>query len=311
MSARIPIKYLKRKESGYIPLFVIEAPANTPELSGYVMKIPQDQVEVTDTALLLRNGNEWSKKDRKYYFMFEKEEKVKGHPAKRYRYSEQEFVMLYGRAKSKTFDQRLEERIQRSQAGPGRLLKASYSDYKDGERKVTTDWLIGSDSDQKWAYEFSYDPLRDTGKHSLTAKGFSVIEEYPVPDISILVRNKGDLPPLLHRLDRMRMLKLEFPETGLVYDRFGSIVKPKSIGEAIAFIAYNLIPSEAKEDKVYQDKYAKPEAEELLVRLNEISKEMEIKCLDFLDSYRSEQLNELTAKIKELTGISMLNVLEK
>ncbi|MDD6667765.1 MAG: hypothetical protein PUE58_07430 [Lachnospiraceae bacterium] len=311
MSARIPITYLKRQEGGYIPVFVIEAPANTPELSGYVMKIPQDKVEVTDTALLLQNGNEWSKKDRKYYFMFEKEEKVKGHPAKRYRYSEQEFVMLYGRAESKTFDQRLEKRIKRSQTGPGRLLKASYCDYEYREMKVSTDWLIGSDSDQKWAYEFSYDPLRDTGKHSLTAKGFSVIEEYPVPDISILVRNKGDLPPLLHRLDRVRMLKLAFPETILVYDRSGSMVNPKSIGEAIAFFAYDLIPSEAKQDKMYYGTCAKPEAEELLVRLNKISTEMEIQCLDFLDSYRSEQLNELTAKIKELTGINMLNVLEK
>ena len=311
MSARIPIKYLKRKEGGYIPVFVIEAPENTPELSGYVMKIPQDKVEITDTALLLQNGNEWSKKDRKYSFMFEKEKKVKGHPAKRYRYSETEFVVLYGRAKSKTFDQRLEERIQRSQAGPGRLLKASYSDYEDRVMKVSTDWLIGSDSDKKWVYEFSYDPLRDTGKHSQTAKGFSVIEEYPIPDISVLIRNKDDLPPLLYQLDHVRMLKLAFPETELVYDKFGSIVIPKSICESIAFIAYNLIPSEAKEDKMYYGTCAKPEAEELLVRLNEISKEMEIKCLDFLDSYRSEQLNELTAKIKELTGINMLNVLEK
>ncbi len=307
MSARIPIKYLKRKESGYIPVFVIKAPENTPELSGYVIKMPQDETEVTDTSLLLHNGNEWSKKDRKYYFMFEKEEKVKGHPAKRYRYSEEEFVILYGRAESKTFDQRLEERIKRSQAGPGRLLKASYTDYEDHTKKISTDWLIGSDADQKWVYEFSYDPLRDTGKHSQAAKGFSVMEEYPISNISVLFNNKDDLLPLLHRLDHARMLKVAFPNTGLVYDRSGSIIKPKSIGEAIALIAYDLIPSEAKESKVYHDKYAKPEAEELRSQLTEIGTEMERKCFDYLNSYRSVQINELTAKIKELTGISISN----
>lgn len=95
------------------------------------------------------------------------------------------------------------------------------------------------------------------------------MEEYPVPDISILISNKDDLLQLLYRLNHARMLK------------------------------------------VYYDRYAKPEAEELRSQLTEIGTEMERKCLDFLDSYRFGQINEMTAKIKELTGISMSNALEK
>ena len=318
MSVKIPIKYLKKKESGFIPIYVIEAPVNTPELSGYVMKMPQQNVEVCDTYLLLYHGNEWDKKVREHYFMFEKEEKVKGHPAKRYRYSEDEFFKLYERAKSKRFDQRLEERIQRFQKGPGRLLRASYSDYKDRAMIKSTNWLIEANDDKKWVYEFSYDPLRDIGKHNKMSKGFSVLEEYPVMDISLLIKNKDTLPRLLNSLDHIRELKIKIADNSLIYkmgiiihDKFGSIVTPNTLSEAIAMFAYKMIPDEITEERtISHGLCAKTEADEFRNQLIEMATEMEKKCFDFFESYCSERINTLTEEIKEMTGISISKVIK-
>lgn len=168
MEVKIPKKYLKKKEDGVFPAYIIDAPKNTPELSGYVLKISQDVVKITDTSLILTNGNEWDKKNRVCRFMFEKEEKIKGHPSKRYRYTEEEMIILYGCAESPDFEKRLRERITKSQSGPGRLIRATYSDYEDHEIKSSTDWMIVSETNQKWVYEFEYDPL-----HYRNAIGYS------------------------------------------------------------------------------------------------------------------------------------------
>ena len=111
MSVRIPKKYLKGADDAALwPLYIIGAPASVPELSGYVMKVMQDYTRITDNALLILYGNEWNKKKQQRFYMFEKENKIPGHPSKRYRYTEDEVVRLYGKAESATFDERVEKK---------------------------------------------------------------------------------------------------------------------------------------------------------------------------------------------------------
>lgn len=130
MNMTIPKKYLKAKEDKkFCSTYIITAPENVQEFTGYVMKIMQDYTSITDNSITFRQGNEWNKKKQQSFYMFEKEVKIPGHPSKRYRYTEEELVKLYGNALSPTFEKRLEKRKQIFEKGPGRLLRTSYTDF--------------------------------------------------------------------------------------------------------------------------------------------------------------------------------------
>lgn len=61
MSMRIHKKYLKCSiDTGMFPLYIIKAPENVRQLEGYVMKIRQDNVEISDNNIILLRGNEWN-----------------------------------------------------------------------------------------------------------------------------------------------------------------------------------------------------------------------------------------------------------
>lgn len=288
-------------------IYSIKAPEGVSELDGYVMKFPEDDVKLTDSHILLFHGNEWNKRKMKYLFMFEKEEKNPGKRYKRYRYTEEELIKLYGQAESKTFNARLAERESRL-SGPGKLIRATFSDYKEHCVVKKNDWLIVSDAEQKWCYEFDYDPLRDLGKHNRDAKWFSIQEEYHVTDISILFKNKKRIYELLKQLNRSRKLSLKNPRPEYFFDRYGNFLKTNSTAESITLmILKELIPEELLKTHDYdmQDDRETPEAEEFRTELYEETKKLEIACFEFVEKCRTEQLNAITEEVKEITGIQL------
>lgn len=306
MEIRLPKKYLKREESGYNSVYVIDPPENAPELSGYVLKIETDRVSEDKTSLTMHYGNEWDKKNRQYLYMFEREDKVKGVRSKRFRYTEEETYILYGRAISKTFDKRLAERQEKVTSGSGKLIRARYSDYQDHTIQSSIEWFISADADSKWVYEFTYNTLTDVGKHSCTAKGFSILEEYSIEDISVLFNVKDNLSYLLHQLDHVRSIRMKSPSKPFVYDKFGNLIKANSPGEVIALKAYDeLLPSEIKYDLEEYGTFERPEAEKLRRQLYKIGKEMEKECESVIEEYRTQKIETIINDIKELTGISM------
>ncbi len=302
MKLRLPKEYLIKKEDGYIPVYILKPPTDVEELTGYILKISQKDVEITEDSIVLNNGNEWNKKLGQYLFMFEKEVKVKGNPSKRYRYTEREAYMLYKHIN----EQKLIARAEMAQKGPGKLIRASYSDYVDNMLRKVTEWLIAPDLDDKWVYEFYYDPLTNVGKHRRSAKGFSILEEYLVPDIATIINSREMLQSLLHELDYVRALKLINNSSEYIYNRNGKFVKATTPSEAIAFMAYNMIPKKAKETKAYYGTYPTPEAEKFIDRLLELGSEIEIECAEFLEGYRSEQIASITSEIKDLIGIEIV-----
>lgn len=306
MEIRLPKKYLKREESGYNSVYVIDPPENAPELSGYVLKIETDRVSEDKTSLTMHYGNEWDKKNRQYLYMFEREDKVKGVRSKRFRYTEEETYILYGRAISKTFDKRLAERQEKVTSGSGKLIRARYSDYQDHTIQSSIEWFISADADSKWVYEFTYNTLTDVGKHSCTAKGFSILEEYSIEDISVLFNVKDNLSYLLHQLDHVRSIRMKSQSKPFVYDKFGNLIKANSPGEVIALKAYDeLLPSEIKYDLEKYGTFERPEAEKLRRQLYKIGKEMEKECESVIEEYRTQKIETIINDIKELTGVSM------
>ena len=301
MEICLPKEYLIREDDGYMPTYIIKPPKDVEELTGYILRMPQKNAAIIGDSIVLYNGNEWDKKLREHLFMFEKEVKVKGKPSKRYRYTEREAYMLY-----KHIDkQKVSARAEVSQRGSGRLIRASYSDYIDDSLCKVTEWLIAPDSDDKWVYEFYYDPLKNVGKHNRSAKGFSILEEYPVPDIATIINSREMLQSLLHELDYVRELKLINNSSEYVYNRNGKFVKAATPSEAIAYMAYNMIPKKAKETKAYYGTYPTLEAEKFIERLLELGVGIEKECSTFLESYKSEQISRLSREIKDLIGIDI------
>jgi len=301
MEIRIPKEYLIREDNGYMPTYILKPPKDVEELIGYVLKMPQKNVEILTDSIVLCNGNEWNKNLREYRFMFEKEVKTKGKPSKRYRYTEREAYMLYKRID----EQKVNARAETAQKGSGKLIRASFSSYDNHAIDKVTEWLIAPDSNDKWAYEFYYDPLKNTGRHKRSAKGFSILEEYPVPDIAAIINSREMLQSLLHELDYVRELKLINNSSEYIYNRNGKFVKAATPSEAIAYMAYNMIPKKAKETKAYYGTYPTLEAEKFIDRLIELGSEIEKECTDFLESYRSEQISRLAKEIKDLIGIDI------
>lgn len=302
MKLRLPKEYLIKKEDGYIPAYILKPPTDVEELTGYILKISQKDVEITEDSIVLNNGNEWNKKLGQHLFMFEKEVKVKGNPSKRYRYTEREAYMLYKHIN----EQKLIARAEMAQKGQGKLIRASYSDYVDNMLRKVTEWLIAPDSDDKWVYEFYYDPLTNVGKHKRNAKGFSILEEYPVSDIVAIINSRERLKKLLHELDLVREMKIANSNSEYVYNRYGKLVKASNLAEDIAYAAYNRIPRFAREKKEGYGTYPTPESEKFIERLIELGSEIEKECADFMESYRSEQVARITSEIKNLIGIDIV-----
>ena len=301
MELRLPKEYLIREDNGYMPAYILKPPKGVEYLTGYIMKMPQKDAAIVGDFIVLYNGNEWDKKLREHRFMFEKEVKIKGKPSKRYRYTEREAYMLYKHID----EQKVNARAEVSQRGSGNLIRASYSDYIDNSLCKVTEWLIAPDSDDKWVYEFYYDPLKNTGKHKRSAEGFSILEEYPLPDIAMIINSREMLQSLLHELDYVRELKLINNSSEYIYNRNGKFVKAMTPSEVIAYMAYNMIPKKAKETKAYYGTYPTPEAEKFLDRLIELGSEIERECSDFLEIYRLEQTARITREIKDLIGIDI------
>jgi len=263
--------------------------------------MPQKNAAIIGDSIVLYNGNEWDKKLRQHLFMFEKEVKIKGKPSKRYRYTENEAYMLYKHIDEK----KVNARADTVQKGPGKLIRASYSAYEDHTMCKVTEWLIAPDSDVKWVYEFYYDPLKNTGKHKRSAKGFSILEEYPVSDIAMIINSRKELKDLLDELDQVREMELKDGNSEYVYNRYGKLVRASNLSESIAFTAYNMLPSTARERRELHSTYPTPEAEKFLDRLIELGSEIERECSDFLESYRLEQTARITREIKDLIGIDI------
>jgi len=301
MEIRLPKEYLIREDDEYMPTYIIKPPKDVEELAGYILRMPQKNAAIKGDSIVLYNGNEWDKKFRQHLFMFEKEVKVKGKPSKRYRYTEREAYMLY-----KHIDERkVSSRAEVSQRGSGKLIRASYSDYIDNGLCKVTEWLIAPDSDDKWVYEFYYDPLKNTGKHKRSAKGFSILEEYPVPDIAKIIDSRKKLRDLLDELDHVREMELKDSNSEYIHNRYGKLVKASNLSESIAFTAYNMLPTTARERRESNGTYPTSEAEKFLDRLIELGSEIERECTDFLESYRSDQIARITREIKELIGIDI------
>jgi hypothetical protein len=122
MNLQVPKKYLKYKDPGdQSPLCIIRAPAGSPLLDGYVMKIPQHLVSGSGPYILIRHGNERTEDGKTYRYMLEKENDPNGDQSLRYRFTTAELSALYKRAETAFGDVR-------SLTGSGRLIEAAYAD---------------------------------------------------------------------------------------------------------------------------------------------------------------------------------------
>ncbi|MBP3804147.1 MAG: hypothetical protein J6I76_09655 [Oribacterium sp.] len=66
MEIRLPKEYLIREDNGYMPIYIIKPPKDVEELVGYILKMPQKNVEILTDSIVLCNGNEWDKNLREY-----------------------------------------------------------------------------------------------------------------------------------------------------------------------------------------------------------------------------------------------------
>lgn len=282
MSVSISKKYLKREEdTRFYPTYIIAPPAKVPELDGYVLKISKEYVTVDDKTVILSRGNEWNKKEQKIFYTFEKEIKEKGKAFKRYRYEEDELLFLYRQSESKNFEKALKKRENISTKGPGSLIQASFTTYhKKYGYEQETGWFVMSKADEKWVYPLDYDPLRDLGKHSKQAKGFTILEEYPVQDIAILRFHAEELTRLIKSLNSCRSLII----SELYNETFAEYLVRKSL---------YLIPTECCEEKKFKS--------ELL----DAAKIMEEKCQSHLDKYKKDKIEHIAEEIKNLIGIDI------
>lgn len=320
MGITIPIQFYKGQEtkkkdkydtSPWTP-HIIAAPENMPELAGYILKTLPDNITVKCDSITIHEGNEWSKKEKQYLYMFEKEIKVPRHPSKRHRYTEDEMIRMYGSAISPTFEKRLKKRENLLSSGPGSLIKAKYTAYNEREGKESTEgWFVAPEADKIWVYPINYEPLRDQGKHNRNAKGFEVLEEYGVPDIAVL-RNNTRLIQLLAELDHIRGLSLKINEYAWIFPKRGKTITPSSFLESIAFSTYNAIPEEIRYEKISgkrlpgsPDWRETPEGERIRQELTELSTELEEKCQDIVRQYKIDKITTIASEISDLVGINI------
>lgn len=304
---KIPKTYLVEQKDGFRPTYSIKAPSVVPELQGYVMKILQEDVKIEDATLIIRKGNEWNKVQKSYFFMFEKAVKVSGKNSKRFRYSEEQLFKMYGMDQSSTFEERFEERRNRSQTGAGKLIRARYTEFSQEKGKYsTTGWFILTDANSKWVYTFEYDPLRDQGKHNKDAKGFDIEEQYPVEDVSNLWDNRVALNRLLRSLDYTRNLAVSEGFSAWIR---GSHPKQfrnaQTLADELAFIALNHLPDDLTVDSCIRGKYESENGARIRADLMKLTEEIERRCRDEVETYRAAEILKISEKIKDLIGIEI------
>lgn len=304
MSLVISKDYLKgtEKDETSWPLYIIAPPENVPELAGYVLKISQKDVTVTDTMLQFRWGNKWDGKQRESLYIFEKEIRDPGQRYKRYKYTEAEVTEFYEKAQSLV----LKKRAQAIAKGPGKLLRASYK-HKGKGNEADEGWFFTSDADQKWAYPLDYDPLQDLGKHKKKEKGFSVLEEYTVRDIAILHESREMLSLLLRHLDVMRNLRLDYDTKEMYRGRDAVYKKAETLGEDLAIKCYNAIPIPITHKRYRKTpaQYETPEGEQLRKELTALGMEMERKCSDAIRQCQIENIEKIAVEIKNLIDVEI------
>lgn len=168
-------------------------------------------------------------------------------------------------------------------------------------------WFIASDENAKWCYDFDYDPLRDTGKHNMDAKGFKLLEEYSVSDVAIIHENKEHLEFYLNELNHIRNLKLNTygMHDQKIHDKDGHLIVASSMAENVAFGVYNQIPEEIRTYMYGSREEETQKGEEIRAELIKLSTEIENKCNEFIKQYQSEQINYVSSIIKKMTGIEI------
>ena len=308
MSLSIPIKYLSGEDDNiFRPSYIITAPKGEPSLDGYILRQPKEYAYTDGKSIVIEHGNEWVGEKKEFRYMLERREKVPGKKSKRYRYSEEEMIQLYGRSESKTYDERLQKRSRIVSSGSGSLIRARYSVYDNYDKRTVSGWLLSPDADSTWVYELGYDPLRDIGKHSRKARGFSLEESYHVDDISVIRDSAKQLISLLNRLDAVREIVSEcWRNRSYIYGADGDLVYAQSVAENISYSAYNdFIPKAAREKNVGGEYVQKPEALETLQKLTQIATKMEEECRRLTDAYRHEKASEVCRQIRSLTGIDI------
>jgi hypothetical protein len=197
MNLQVPKEYLKYKDPGdQSPLCIIRAPAGSPLLDGYVMKIPQHLVSGSGPYILIRHGNERTEDGKTYRYMLEKENELNGDQSPRYRFTTAELSVLYKRAETAFGDVR-------SLTGSGRLIEAAYADYVPGTRVKyrTLMWLVIQDKNEDWAYVLKYTVPQDVQRRILPLKDLDILNEFHIDDIPSLLKVENKLINLLKQND--------------------------------------------------------------------------------------------------------------
>lgn len=301
MSMSISRKYLKGEEDTLLESFyIISPPENMPELAGYVMKQRQEYCKLSESSITFFCGSEWNKKEKVFYYMFEREEKIPGHPSKRFRFSEEELIRAYGLANSPSFDDRLDRRIQKIARGPGSLVRIRFREqYDSGE-----DWCIAPDNDLQWVYTFNYDALRDTGKHNRKANGFAVLEQYHVDDIAVFriaeKDNENSIYPLLKELSAARNLLIK----SISIDSWTRDCPTQEIAQTIYSNTISSLIRSNGIRKGWGDFELKEKAG-LINALSENIEEMGSLCENYMGKFKAEKIKEICERIKELSGIEI------
>lgn len=306
MNISIPIKYLiGREDNAYHPTYILSAPENTPALEGYVVKVRQEFTTLEQNQIILHKGNEWNASQKRYFYMFERRHKIPGRYSKRYRYTDEEVFIMYGRAQSPTFETRLKKRINIFTKGPGKLVKVKYNIYSQDKGLLPYHiWCISPNDDTKWVYDFNYDPYNDQGKHNKGAKGYSVIEAYAVDDIAVLHKDKRKLLYLLERYDNTKSIAW-WKTNRILTDREGNYITAQSPGEVLAFSVYDIVDKEITTVHKGNKYLASDQGELLRKELLVISDKYIDDCMLIINKYQEQKLHEITDEIKSLIGIQM------
>lgn len=303
----LPETALKGEKKNWHDLVHIIAAPALPKFNGYVMMINDENLtRQKDGTIKIFHGNEWNSTKREFVYMFELEEKIPGKRSKRFRYSENEVIALYGRAKSSTFDERYQERKQLVSTESGRLILASYSGMDSNKNPYTfTRWMISPDKSDLWAYELDYDPLRNTGKHRNNAKGFSILEEYHIDNLSVLWENRIEIKKALDTILEIRNVNNQKYSAYHFYpDRHGERIKCQSPIEDVAITAMEMfVPECVREEKLYYGIFERKEITPVREKLMELSKEMQAVCQKAIDEYKQKNFAVEDQKIYDLIGI--------
>lgn len=281
-------KYLISVEENYYDgkVYIIAPPESSDELSGYCMKVRDRFIHVGDKTLEIE-GSVWNKQERKMYYMFEVKEKTPGKKSKRFRYTEEEAIILYGKDGTKNFEEQYIKRKEKISAGPGELIFAEFSTRRDGINTRETGWFFSPEND-KWVYPFWYDPLEDVGKHNRTAKGFRVLEHYDIDDISVFRGEKREeIVALLTKIKSIKRKAYKYSEK--------DITKHLMDG----------IPYDLRKIYIGRSEFDSELTKNVTPRLSEYSEELVSYINSAIAEYNTRELKTLQGEIFKLLGVNI------